>query len=388
MGFMLVSFATFLIRPEYLAYLGLVGAALLLRRSTLRQVWRPLLFLLALLAALLCWKLWVFGEPLPTAFYRKLPGAATNGPSYVFRFFKAYALLWLAVAAALAIRPRLLRHPLAQGLLLACLANVLFVLRMQVLIGYGFRFLILPLMVAYGLVGVALCQGLQSLPFRRPGPWLAMAGLAFLAAGRLRPLPFGYPQAWNLASRARAAFERDPYMLFAEQLKKHLPEPERFTLVFGDAGTLPYALGCRYIDPNGLSEPAIARLFRLPDGPEKTGAFVARLFDPQPDMVILPLGGTPDARGNFILGHNAHDPFRGVIPEPYWLRLVEDGFLYACTLDLHYPVHVALRRSSPHFEALLEALRGYSDFHLPPTGQGGLLVLAPDFRIQLPGVDP
>jgi hypothetical protein len=101
-------------------------------------------------------------------------------------------------------------------------------------------------------------------------------------------------------------------------------------------------------------------------------------------MILLPLSGTPDEDGMFRPRPNPHDPFEGVIPGAYWQRLLRDGFAYACTLELHYPVHVVLRRDSPRFDALRAALETSAARHLPPTGQGALEVEGPDFRVSIP----
>ena len=391
MAYMVAAFCTYLIRPEYLAYLGLVGLVLLFRPSRLPALWKAGILLMVLFAALFVWKWQVFGSLMPTAYYRKMAGTERNGAAYVFQWIAAYWPLLAAASAGLLLERSLWKKPLIQGLLLASVANVLLVLRMQILVGYGYRFLILPIVVGYAIVLIA---GLSSLQ-QRPRPTKRMllyplGGAILLAVSFLiKPLPLGYPQAWNLASRAEQAFEENAYFHFADHLKKSLPDPEAFTLSFGDAGTLPYALGCRYLDPNGLSEPAIAALFREPDSPEKAERFADLLFGPEPDMVILPLGtlqGSNDCHA--VVSMNPHDPFQGAIPAAYWERLRDEQFVYACELDLHYPLQVVLRSTSPLYSVLREALRTYCEENEGRLAHAPLCVRGHEFQLSFPSAFP
>jgi hypothetical protein len=364
--FLASAFAAFLVRPENLAPLGACGLALLAlgpasaRPSLLRQA----AGFVASLAAFHAAKALVFGDVFATAWYRKVrfDGA---GVDYVLASAGAYSneiLVLVALTATLRTLGADARRPRARSAALllgtAAAVSVLVVLPTRPLIGYAFRYLVhasvlLHLGIAWtGVRLAALTLAGASEATRRHA---LLAGSAVLAAvgvaiagsharidsvGRLA-------DRLDLHARAVRDSEDHHYVVIGRFLRERLPAHEDITVAFGDAGALPYAFRSRFVDTNGLTEPAIAQLFRLPDGEEKTRRFLETVLGEAPDIALLGFGPrNPD--GTSTPFENEHSPFIGPTPIAVFRGYRDAGFAFACTLGAYYDLHLGVARSSPH----------------------------------------
>jgi hypothetical protein len=145
-------------------------------------------------------------------------------------------------------------------------------------------------------------------------------------------------------------------------LRENLPDPESVTVVFGDAGCVPYAAHCRFIDSNGLTEPFIARLFREEHGAEKAAVYVDYVMRWDPDLIILGWGEINNEI--FYIEPNLHGPFLDDPRIEVWQHFRDHGFGYLCSLDLsrspgYYDLHFGARPDSPSFDDLAPAMRDY-----------------------------
>jgi len=350
--FAALGLVALLVRPENAAIAAALAAWLLLRApGAAALLARGAAPAAALGAGWLLFKLWLFGDVFPTSYYRKLDPASAQGARYVADFLasewpRLATALALALAAWLPLRltTRLaaLRGAFA-ALGIAVLANLLVFLNVEPLVGFGFRFLVLCRLAVCALPALVLAQLLP-----RAGLPLALAGaLAFLiAAPAARP---------GLREAAARGVERHAYLQLGRALRAALPAPEQVVVVFGDAGGIPYSLGSIFIDPNGLSEPPIARLFRLPDEAEKARRLADYLLSQHPDLVVLGYG-RPRADGSLRVGANRHSPLRE--PDLYTpARLLAAGFRYACSARAYSDLHFGVNPSSPHADAVVRALR-------------------------------
>ncbi len=130
------------------------------------------------------------------------------------------------------------------------------------------------------------------------------------------------------------------------------------TLVFGDAGAIPYTFGGRFIDSNGLTEPDIARIFKIGDRDQKYRRYMEILDRNHPDLVVIGYGKAPG--GIYRMMKNPHSPF-GQHPDIRVPRaLAQRGFYYVCSLPMYYDLHLAVRFDSKYRDDIAKALRMYS----------------------------
>jgi hypothetical protein len=374
---LLALLATFA-RPENAAIAAALAAALALReRGAAARLARGSLLAVALAVAWLGSKLWLFGDVFPTSYYRKLDPASALGARYVAEFASrewlflaaaalASALAWLHARALRAAAP--MRTPLAL-LAICAAANALVVANIDPLVGFGHRFLVgawLAACAAPALVASALF------------PRAALASAAAAAIALAASTPSASP---GLRQRIEIEFERHAYVQLGRRLRASLARPEEVTVVFGDAGAVPWALGSIFIDPNGLSEPAIARLFRVPSEAERARRLADYLAAQHPDLVVIGYGHA-SARGVLTLGVNRHSPLREPdLSTP--ARLVDEGFRYACSARAYADLHFALNPRSPHFAEMAEALRAYCSGPIAYVLTDGLTLEAGGRRVHL-----
>jgi hypothetical protein len=373
----LALLATFT-RPENAAIAAAIASALALRaRGAAAALVRGTPLALALAAAWLGLKLWLFGDLFPTSYYRKLDPASAQGARYVAAFVSenAWPLAGSAFACAIAwhrsrSQPAAARVIEAVTLLAVCaFANALVVLNIDPLVGFGHRFLIGAWLSACALLALAAVS-----LFPRAALPLASACAAAVAVA----LPIESP---DLRDRIEIEFERHSYVQLGRQLRAALEEPERATVVFGDAGALPWALGSIFIDPNGLSEPAIAKLFREPSESERARRLADYLVAQHPDLVVIGYGRASDD-GRLSVGVNRHSPLR----EPDLstaARLIDEGFRYACSARAYSDLHFALNPHSPRFAEVSEALSRYCSGPIGYVLREGLTLEAKGRRVHV-----
>jgi len=407
-GFFAAVFLSFLTRPESLVPLALCGLLLLAQdpsRKGLRAVLPPGVAFILGLGAYHVAKALVFGDVFPTGYYRKMSFEGT-GVQYVRAAVAAYAgwLAALAVAiSALCVvlrlrgdRPRDLVRPSTAALLLAGSGALLAALPLEPLIGYAYRYVATFYVALYALFSLAVVVLVQSILGRRSGglvPDLVAGALTVLIAGGTLQVtasrqglssPADWRAAVDLPERAREATGSHRYLQLGRFLRARLPDHERITMVFGDAGALPYAFHSRFVDANGLTEAYLAHLFQVPNGPEKARRYADYVLSWQPDIIVLGFGAA-DPNGVWYSPPNMHSPFRGPTPIDVFEAYRAFGIEYVCTAHAYYDLHFGVRRSSPDFEPIVAALLDYCGargYALP----GGLTIALAARSVHFPAV--
>jgi hypothetical protein len=336
------SVAATLVRPEGVLVAAVVFGALLLRDRTRRATWAALAVYAGALAALVGFRLWYYGVPLPNTFYVKVREWSFSWPArYLAAFFLRVVapLLLPAVTAAVAVR----------SLRPAAAAIVAFVVYSFAVGGDAFehsRFLV-PVLPAFaalavggvaaewnlptfasrfsaaslpiaflwyllgpvaGVTAMALVAGLLLLPrLRARARWSALAGAVAVASGALayRALPDRLTHSDGLAERlafatrsaelervrAGATFFDVLARMNADALRRLVPQP-KFVVSHG-LGLLGYYLPVRIIDTLGLVDPEVRHLRsdRVPNTLQIPGhqwSNVAHVLALRPDCVMAP----------------------------------------------------------------------------------------------------
>jgi len=388
-GLAFAGFAAMLVRPEHALLVAALFAIALLRSQRKAAVARALAGTLALSALWLGWKLVVFGDVFPTAFYRKMhPTGTLPGLTYVAAALRECAPCLVAtvvasVAAARVGRGSPRRSTLVVPMLFVA-ATVPLVIGLWTipLVGSGFRFLVDTYVLVELSLAAALAVLVRGLAARLgPAHWgqsvLRAAAILLAAASSVVGTRQPGPQLsrLDLAERARASTREHPYLRFGTYLRRRLVRPERLGLVFGDAGCIPYASHCRFLDANGLAEPPIARLFWEKDPAQRARRFVDLVRDFAPDLVVLAHGPARD--GWLDAPFSMHSPFWDGARREVGIGYKEMGIGYVCSVRAFYDVHVGVRQDSALCPQLLPLLARYcasNGYTLP----GGLGMRYPD----------
>jgi hypothetical protein len=371
LGFSLMAF---LLRPESLPPLALGGLWLLwIHRKKLSLLLR-VGALLGILLAYLAGKYAYFGDIFPTGFYRKVASGHLDGYLYLREAVLAYWPWLLAAVALLMVSGGLswwrkqdawLKQPEFYLLGLTALYTLGFHYFVLPMVGYGFRHIYLALVILYGLVilgGGKLFmllvknKGWQRGLFR--GVILVLSVILLIQS---LPLSWDRLRLYQRAEQATADFY---YVKLGRYLRNKLPRHRQLTLVYGDAGALPYELRCRFIDTQGLSEPAIAQLFGEPDSRAKADRFADHILQQAPDLLIIAGDTAEDGRVPHAI--TQHDPFRAIRrwghydSEKLWAyeRFRQAGFKYVGSASGYfYQLHFLLREGSPQEAELQAAIR-------------------------------
>lgn len=172
----------------------------------------------------------------------------------------------------------------------------------------------------------------------------------------------------NLYQKAHTSTEDFYYLKLGRFIHDKLPSHRDLTMVFGDAGALPYEARCRFVDLNGLSEPYIAKLFQIEDGEEKAKLYADYILSQHPDIIVL--AGDTTVGGRLPHAISMHDPFRHNLHwghyDSYKLEAFEQfrqagfGYLYTAT-GYFYPLHFLVNKNSPHFAEMYKTLPQFQD---------------------------
>jgi hypothetical protein len=187
----------------------------------------------------------------------------------------------------------------------------------------------------------------------------------------------------NLYARSEASFQQHLYIKLGTYLGNALPNRAQITFVFGDAGGIPYTTGFRFIDPNGLTEPYIAHLFRMPNSPEKTTLFTNYILSWNPDVVVLGYG-TVDDYGLIPVISSTHNPFFGTEPIELYEAYKAHTFVYLCTVRAYSDLQIGVRSDSPYF---LEISKAFSDYCNTDSGyflKNGITVYSDQTKVYFP----
>jgi hypothetical protein len=373
---MIAAFLAFSVRPESLAIMAALGLVMLGVSPERRAVVLRAAVFTGCIGALLGLKYLVFGDPFPTAWYRKVAaGSALPGLEYVGNGLRHYAGMTVlaAIVVAAAFRwgrrgdsavPRhraaRLTHP-AVLLAIAGLASVLLTLGIVPLVGYGHRFLYPFVFFGKALVAAGLTWAVTDTAVSLRPRWglgrpaaaipavLALVlSLGWLGITVLRGEAPSFADGIDLYGKCRRSLEDHKYIRFGRYLNASLDRPKDVTLAFGDAGGIPYTFHGGFIDLNGLAEPAIARLFGERDPVRRTSLYVAYLLERRPDVIILSWGDPRDG------------PFFDTPLAPVMKALSDAGYRYLCSLLMYSRLEVAVDPGSPQIAELERILLDYA----------------------------
>jgi len=332
------------------------------------------LFFLALFGIYLFWKQVYFGDIFPTAFYRKVQAGHLDGYLYIRSWVLAYwpglLLLGLGMGAWAAKHfyqkksLRFLFVPAAIFLLISALYFLVFHRYVLPMVGYGFRHIYLVTVLLYVGLGVISVQLIREIQAYKKIILRLSAGIILLISLILAwPLQLSK---WHLYAQAEQAVDEFYYVKLGRFLRQQLDHHQEITLIYGDAGALPYELRCKFLDTNGLSEPAIARFFQRKDSRQKAEDFADYLLSWSPDLLII--AGDTAADGRVPHAITQHDPFRALRnwgnyhSEKLWAyeRLKQAGFIYHhSATGYFYDLHFLVDAQSDFFQEIKHALSAH-----------------------------
>ncbi len=360
--FFVAAFLSFLIRPENIVMVGACGGlVLLIFYPNRRKVILDGIIFGVVLALYFGVKYIVFHDLLPTGFYRKV-GDNFLGEAYVVTALVDY-LPWIIgglMLSAVTLRKsrQLFKNPALAFLGFLSVITLVFFSHTNPLVGYNYRFLInattallffISLLVVYWignrwqniLYGLAVVILVSTVYLKVKSSDNSLIDL-------------------NLYKRTVTSVNDIAYVQFGTYLRAHLPNYEKMTLVFGDAGIFPYAFQSRFVDADGLAEPFLAHLFRLPDGPDKAEKYTNYILSWKPDIIIMGYGAV-DGEGAWIPPVNPHSPFQAPQPLSVFASFRDYGMEYVCSVKSIYDIHVTVWKDSPYYKSLVTTLRGYCE---------------------------
>lgn len=369
-------FLSILIRPENILLISVlltIGMILFNYRITIN--FGLLAFALCLTVYLL-FKFFYFADLFPTGFYRKVhPEIGWPGYEYVKSMlvnyqYQLYIVILLSILNVwISTKRNLLLAVLAIFISSAFVITTFFIFVVPI-IAHGNRYLIFPIVVCYFLLaylmvyfletGLHKCLDETSTPIFKTIATnvVVIAAIAFLA---FKMGVFSTPQTSgisfaNFYKVINDKFDEHLYVRFGRFLKNHLHEPQNTTLVFGDAGCTPYASGVKFIDSNGLTEPYVAHLFKIKDKSQVSKMYTDYVLSFNPDIIVIGIGANDS---NSPLFANEHSPF-GISPQLSEYDTYRNaGFVYLCSVQAYYDLHLAVRPRSPQFAQVVPTLREY-----------------------------
>lgn len=325
-----------------------------------RSLLLPCLFFVFSVVSFLSWKLWFFGDLLPTGFYRKASGQRWT-LSYFHHYAKEYALIfhffyWVIIFGLVKhfslLRNHLLIKKAAICSLLSFFCLIIFVSKVNPIQGYFHRYLTLGTFLIY-LGGSSIFMGVMNWSKRLQYPFVFFILMALFAGGHQKQRKFP----WSLFNETIDQIESDPYLSLGSFLQNHVSKPEEITLMFGDAGSIPYAFDCKFVDINGLTEPYLAKMFRASDRRGKVTDYILRN---KIDLAVIAVEAPW-----MNLSIDSQKTPQGPLSKPneyaYLLRkMKKEGFVYAGSIHSPaYDVHFGLNTKSPRFKDLQNALFEY-----------------------------
>jgi len=358
---LLLFVASILIRPENALILSPLIIISVWKTKKEKGFWPRLLLFFSFLFLGAIGKWQVFGDVFPTGFYRKI-NSGSEGISYLMSYLETYwsilliGLVSLFVAILLGLRG--LKDPVLIRVLLPVLIcsalTMLFICRVNPLVGYHFRYLIIITATLY--------------------LWLSLAGSIIVSrinwAGEVLSLLFlgilFYGHSQKYRSDPRHLYQESinqndtyPYIRFAKFFQKEVKSPREVTMLFGDAGAIPYYFDCRFIDINGLTEPFLAKLFReKKDRAVKVSDYTK---NQKVDLAVLAVENSSMSPRKVDSQYLPHGPLAD--PKEYRIWLNEqkkEGFVYGGTVfGIDYDLHFGLRTHSTHFRELKGVLEKY-----------------------------
>ena len=377
-GSFILLFLAILIRPENLLIVGVfivVGFAMI----SYKRAMIPGILVFGMCFTLYLLFKWVyFGDIFPTAYYRKFnEHGSLMGYYYVVNTLTYYldnifAIIALFIATIFLDRSRTLPYLLIFSLFTAtALIISVFFLFVLPIVGYGGRFLVIPIVIIHFMLACFLTRVLEKvmnlnkssqdsiMTLKSLFILLPITAVLFIPIDRFSLNYFSTEPIRNFYQTVRQKFESHPYVKFGDFLRTHLKQPQQVTLVFGDAGCIPYTSDLQFIDPNGLTEPYIAHLFKIQDKKQIVKPFTDYILQRQPDIIVIGYGRIEKDGISRLVG-NPHSPF-GKSPQLAEFQTYRDhGFRYLCSLPNElFDVHLAVRSDSSQAAQVIPVLLEY-----------------------------
>ncbi|MCS6871476.1 MAG: hypothetical protein NZ571_08460 [Anaerolineae bacterium] len=191
---------------------------------------------------------------------------------------------------------------------------------------------------------------------------------------------------FGLARRARDAMNGNPYIQLGTYWREQLGNPSALTVAHVDAGALPYALGSRFLDLQGLAEPTIAHMFGKLSTPEAVQAYIAYVLRHEPDMLLLYAMHPTHAahiESTWHSYYDLHSPFLGKLPVALFEAYRSYGMAYGCSIELSWlRVHLLLRhKDEAQFSRLAQVFCSHPSARRFPEG---LTVVAEGGQVHFP----
>ncbi len=369
-------FLAILIRPENILMIPLLVGIAWLNGISRHHIFYGILLLGMCFALYFGFKWIYFGDIFPTAYYRKLGGHFhLIGYEYVSQALSYYAyhilMIFNLFVALLFLDNKNSKHYLIVFTLFISTAFIItfFFLFVNPIVGYGNRFLVVPIVIIYFLLASFTTLLLEQLFKTRliNHSTIAINKAIFVITAPLLilllPLDkiglnynLGIPHLYHTTEQQ---FEAHPYVKFGRFLKQHLLQPQQTTLVFGDAGCIPYTSDLRFIDSNGLTEPYIAHLFKISDKQQAVKLLTEYILRQNPDIIVIHYGKV-DKEDSATLGSNPHSPL-GDSPQLSEFQAYRDQkFQYLCSLpNGTLDVHLAVQPNSPQANQLIPVILQY-----------------------------
>lgn len=274
----LIGLTIGLIRPEanILAVIILL-VTMKFTNNRLGFVKRIILLYLLPGAVYFIWRYNYYGVLFPLPFYIKTGSTVFPGLDYVRSFLFLVVTNFLILLAFGFFAESHIKILLSTVII----ADLLYFLTVNPIMGYDFRFLypVLPLFLVLAGLGLALLLGSAAGLFKNPGTasfasvWI---GIAILVVFMLDTLPRTAPMFVHKQNYAVGL--RDIHVKIGQTLAKLKNLDNDPVLVVTDAGAIPYYSGWYTIDAYGLNDPVIAL--------EKQET-VSYVFSNDPDVMIL-----------------------------------------------------------------------------------------------------
>jgi hypothetical protein len=188
---------------------------------------------------------------------------------------------------------------------------------------------------------------------------------------------------WGLVKRTQAAVDAYPYVQLSKYWRQQLEDPTTVTLAHVDAGVIPYVIGSRFLDLQGLTEPPIAHMFGKLNTPEQIDGYIQYILNASPDVLLLSAILEPFIESTWHSYHDLHSPFLDRLPLALFEAYQAYGLAYGCSIQLSWlRLHLLVQRADEaHFERLMDAFCSHPSARRFPEG---LTVVASDGQIHFP----
>lgn len=379
-GFCISGLLAFFIRPENIITIFVFALVLLLFFRHRKQLFVPAVTGLLILASYFLWKWFYFGDIFPTGYYRKFAQATFLGKremvSCIVQYWPIFTATFISGFLCFLFAENKKEKKLISLFiifsLLVLYTNYVFGQNIYPLVNFGCRFIInvpiflyllLPFFFVFLISKSFKHFTFFSLYMRQ---FLCLAYcvvpifvLFFLYGYKTADMSTG--QSLHLSDRVRGAWDVHRYVLFSKLLATEFSKEDMASVVYADAGLVPYYFDGIFIDWNGLTEPEIAKMFRLENNKIKVDAFANYILQYKPDLLFLTLGYPKEVNNihEINMWSSVHGPFGKVTILDFVQRFHEEGYHYLCSVFFYNPVHFAVNPNSRNFSRMKKIVWEY-----------------------------